>query len=148
MTILNWNTQASAESHPARPDATPSGATTGGVTAVLRLEGLLAMGLAVGGYRLLGHGWPLFALLFLTPDLSMLGYLFDRRVGAVAYNIGHSYLSPGALALVGLGLGLPLLWALALIWVAHIGFDRALGYGLKYPTAFGATHLGRKGRAG
>ena len=142
MTALNWNSRDLTNS-----PAGSAGATTGGVAVVLRLEGLLVLGVAVAGYRLLGQGWPMFALLFLVPDLSMLGYLVDRRVGAASYNFGHSYLSPGVLALAGLGLGMPVLWALALIWVAHIGFDRALGYGLKYQTAFGATHLGAKGRA-
>jgi hypothetical protein len=141
MSVSNWNTRNFADT-----SASPLGATTGGVTVVLRLEGLLALAVAVAGYRILGQGWLMFALLFLTPDLSMLGYLIDSKVGATAYNVGHSYLSPGVLALAGLILGLPLLLALALIWVAHIGFDRALGYGLKYPTAFGATHLGLKGR--
>jgi hypothetical protein len=97
-------------------------------------------------YRALGGGWLMFGLLFLVPDLSMLGYLINRSLGAACYNAGHSYLSPGLLALVGLGLCSPIPYSLALIWVSHIGFDRLLGYGLKYPTGFGDTHLGLKGR--
>lgn len=123
-----------------------AGATTGAVTAILRLEGLVALCAAVLAYARLDGNWLAFAMLFLVPDLSMLGYLVDRAVGAAVYNAGHSYLSPAVLALLGFAAGAPLLHGLALIWVAHIGFDRLLGYGLKYPTAFGATHLGVKGK--
>lgn len=74
----------------------------------------------------------------------MLGYLVDRRAGAAAYNAAHGYLAPVALALAGVAY--PALLPLAAIWVAHVGFDRMLGYGLKYPTAFADTHLGQVGR--
>jgi hypothetical protein len=88
----------------------------------------------------------MFAVLFLTPDLSMLGYLINRRVGAWMYNFGHSYLTPAAVALLGIVMGIKMLPPIALIWAAHIGFDRLVGYGLKYADAFGATHLGWKGK--
>lgn len=122
------------------------GATLGGVTIMLRLEGALALALAVIAYSHLGASWWLFAGLFLLPDLSMLGYLADRRLGAALYNAGHTYLAPAALALLGWSQGLPVLFAPALIWAAHIGFDRLMGYGLKYGTAFSATHLGWRGK--
>ncbi len=76
----------------------------------------------------------------------MLGYLMGRRIGTVIYNLGHSYILAVTLGAVGLLLSQNLLVALSLIWVAHIGFDRMLGYGLKYPTAFGHTHLGVVGK--
>jgi len=84
----------------------------------------------------------MFAGLLLTPDLAMLPYLLNPRIGSVSYNVVHSYLLPLGLATVTiiahrLGI-LPIL----LIWTAHIGLDRFLGYGLKYPTAFSDTHLG------
>lgn len=94
-------------------------------------------------YWLNGGSWWLFALLLLTPDASMLGYLAGPKVGAAAYNVFHSYPLPAALGIVGLLAGTPLAVALALVWFAHIGMDRAIGYGLKYPTAFGDTHMGR-----
>jgi len=120
---------------------------TGAPKAVLRLEALAVLGLAVLGYQRTGGSWLIFAVLFLAPDLSMLGYLAGRRLGAVAYNAAHSYLGPAVLAAYGLiAASQPAIWA-ALIWTAHIGFDRALGYGLKYASAFGDTHLGRVGRA-
>lgn len=122
------------------------GFVTAAPAAVLRIEGALVLAAACAGYSRVDGGWGLFALLFLTPDLSMLGYLAGRKVGAVAYNIGHSYILPAFIGATGIALVQPILVSLALIWVAHIGFDRMLGYGLKYPTAFGHTHLGVVGK--
>lgn len=113
----------------------------------LRLEGLAAFLVSALLYARTGHGWPLFAVLLLAPDLSMLGYLRGPAVGALLYNLAHTYAASLALATLGLLLGRPLLTALALIWTAHIGLDRALGYGLKRPTGFHDTHLGPIGRA-
>ena len=110
---------------------------------LLRLEGAAVLALAVAGYRASGGNWWLFALLLLAPDLAALGYLAGNRVGAATYNLVHTYALP--LALLGYGLwgASPLALSLALIWLAHIGMDRAVGYGLKYATAFKDTHLGR-----
>jgi hypothetical protein len=120
----------------------PVGAVVGKVKTILRLEALLIMVGAIVFYTKLGGNWRMFALLFFVPDLSMLGYLINRSLGAAVYNVGHSYVSPAVLVLLGLILALPPLYSLALIWVAHIGFDRMLGFGLKYATGFGDTHLG------
>lgn len=120
------------------------GATVGTVNTLLRWEALFIMVGAVILYAKLSGNWTMFALLFLVPDLSMLGYLINRSVGAIVYNGGHSYVSPGILALLGLALASPLLYSLALTWIAHIGFDRMLGFGLKYASGFGDTHLGFK----
>ena len=112
----------------------------------LRAEGMAALLVALMLYAQVGGGWLLFALLFLVPDLSMLGYLSGPRLGAHLYNAVHSYV--GALLLGGAAFLLdhPLLLSLNLIWVAHIGGDRALGYGLKFRSGFQDTHLGRIGR--
>ncbi len=127
----------------------PAAPLVGGVTAtpraILRAEAALMLVASLAAYHHLGGRWSVFAALFLLPDLSMLGYLVGRRVGATAYNAAHSYVGPAALALVGLSV--PAALPLAAIWFAHVGFDRALGYGLKYTSAFGDTHLGRVGRA-
>ena len=89
-------------------------------------------------------GAGIFVLLFLAPDLGMLGYLAGPRVGAFVYNLFHTYLGPAVLLVVGLmTLGAPVYWAL--IWFAHIGLDRALGFGLKRTSGFQDTHLGRIG---
>lgn len=118
----------------------------GAPRAVLRLEGAAMLVAATAAYAHLGLGWGWFAGLFLLPDLSMLGYLVNARVGSIAYNAGHSYVGPALLAAVALLSGHAAALPVALIWLAHIGFDRMLGYGLKYATAFGATHLGTVGR--
>jgi hypothetical protein len=97
-------------------------------------------------YALWGGPWWLYFTLFLAPDLSFLAYLGGPRVGAIGYNAAHSYIVPLALMTAGFGFVPPLVLSVAIIWLAHIGFDRALGYGLKYTAGFGFTHLGRIGR--
>lgn len=124
---------------------TTAGAVTGAARTILRAEAAAVLIASLLAYAHLGASWGRFAALFLLPDLSMLGYLVGRRAGAAAYNAAHSYLGPAALALAAVSS--PALWPLVLVWTAHVGFDRALGYGLKHPTAFGETHLGRLGRA-
>lgn len=119
---------------------------TGQPKILLRLEGLCILLISLLFYSTSGFSWSLFGWLFLVPDIALLGYLFNPRVGAVAYNITHSLLIPLGLAAVGLILGVSLALSLATIWIAHIGFDRALGYGLKYGSGFTHTYLGRIGR--
>jgi hypothetical protein len=111
--------------------------------ALLRAEGMTMLAGSALLYWLYGGSWWLFALLLLAPDASMLGYLGGPRFGAAAYNAFHCYPLPAVLAAFGLLGGFPLALAVALVWFAHIGMDRAVGYGLKYPTAFGDTHLDR-----
>lgn len=119
------------------------GQTTGPVRALLRLEGLALLGASLLFYAH-GHGsWLTFAEFFLAPDLIFAAYLFGPRIGAAGYNAVHSTILPLLLGGVAIAMNQPLLLTAALIWLAHIGFDRALGFGLKYPDAFGHTHLGR-----
>jgi hypothetical protein len=119
----------------------------GGVKRLLQLEGLALFAAAVGFHLNLGMSWKLFAVLFLVPDASMAFYLAGPRIGAVAYNATHTTLGPVAAIAAGYFLHAPLALAVGLIWASHVGIDRALGFGLKYATAFGDTHLGRIGRA-
>ena len=119
--------------------------TPSSVRHILRAEAALVLVLALVAYHSLEASWWLFAALFLVPDLGMLGYLKGPRIGAAVYNAVHTYLGPGALGLIAYLAGSPLLMAVAVIFVAHIAFDRLLGYGLKLPTGFGNTHLGSKG---
>ena len=121
-----------------------TGAVQGSVRLWLRLEGLVVLVLALYLYARGGHSWPVFAMLFFLPDISFAGYFGGPRVGAAVYNVAHSYVGPLLLAVALLTTGATILWAL--IWAAHVGFDRALCYGLKYPAAFAETHLGRIGR--
>ncbi len=111
--------------------------------ALLRVEGAALLALSVLFYSLGGMSWTLFLLLVLAPDLSMLGYLKGSRAGALSYNLGHNYLTPAVLIAFGILAGRLFYVSLGLIWFAHIGFDRNMGLGLKYPTGFGDTHLGR-----
>ncbi|HEY2531425.1 MAG TPA: DUF4260 domain-containing protein [Xanthobacteraceae bacterium] len=122
---------------------THAGFVIGGVRAILQLEGLAACAVALTFYAHGGFSWPTFALLFLAPDVSMLGYLAGPRAGAVCYNLAHTYALALAFTLIGFAGGVPTASAGGLIWIAHIGFDRLLGYGLKYPTGFSDTHLSR-----
>ena len=122
----------------------PPGEVSGAPRVWLRLEGVAVLVTAIFLFARGGHSWALLAALFLVPDLSFAGYLAGPRVGAWCYNVAHSHVGPLLLAIGFVATGRPPV--LALIWAAHIGFDRALGYGLKYPSAFGDTHLGRVGR--
>ena len=98
-------------------------------------------------YGVWDGSWWIYAVLFLAPDLSFAGYLAGPRIGAIVYNAAHSTLAPAALMTTGFALASPLSLSIAMIWLAHIGFDRALGYGLKYAAGFSLTHLGRIGKA-
>ncbi|HSK19733.1 MAG TPA: DUF4260 domain-containing protein [Longimicrobiales bacterium] len=126
------------------PVAELPGTVSGAIRHWLRIEGVAALVIAVLIFARLEYSWALFAILFLAPDVSFAGYLAGPRAGAAAYNLLHSHAGPLLLGIVLLSTGHSL--AVPLIWVAHVGFDRALGYGLKYPTAFSHTHLGRIGR--
>lgn len=111
--------------------------------AILRIEGVAMLAGSVLLYWTNGGSWWLFGLLLLVPDVSMVGYLVGPRVGAALYNAFHSYPLPAAMGIVGLLAGMPLIVSVALVWFAHIGMDRLMGYGLKYPTDFKDTHLQR-----
>jgi hypothetical protein len=110
---------------------------------LLHLEGATVLLLSVLFYFQQGGHWLLFILLLLMPDVSIMGYLAGPRLGSISYNLAHIYLWPLALIAIASFTNAALIAQLALIWSAHIGMDRMLGYGLKYPTAFKDTHLQR-----
>ena len=110
-------------------------------TILLRLEGAAVFALALLLYRELGAGWPMFVLLFLVPDLSIIAYVGGRRFGATVYNAVHTYVVPAVLFGFGFATARPAAMMAALVWGAHIGVDRLLGFGLKYQTGFRHTHL-------
>jgi hypothetical protein len=124
-----------------------TGAVTGGLRTLLRLEGLTLFAGMTLLYAVWGGSWWIYGLLFFVPDLSFAAYLAGPRVGAIVYNAAHSYMAPMTLNIAGFALASPLVLSIAMIWLAHIGFDRTLGYGLKYSAGFGFTHLGRIGPA-
>lgn len=113
----------------------------------LRLEALAMTAAGLLVWAGLGGGWWRFAVLVLLPDLSILGYLHGPRLGAALYNVAHSYALPVAIGTLGGVLDQRALLLTGAIWLTHIGADRLLGYGLKYPTGFRDTHLGRIGQA-
>ena len=125
-------------------DTIRDGSVFGAPRLILQAEGAVVLAAAATAYGWSGAHWTLFAMLFLVPDLAMLAYLAGARVGAASYNLAHSYILPTILLGIGLVIGSAWFVPVALIWIAHIGFDRMIGYGLKYDTAFGDTHLGRK----
>jgi multisubunit Na+/H+ antiporter MnhB subunit len=108
---------------------------------MLRLEGTAVLVASVIAYGYLGYSWWVFALLLLWPDLAFIAYAVDKRFGSVVYNVVHSYPLPlmltGASILFAWSFGLQF----ALIWLAHIGMDRTMGYGLKYAGEFKMTHM-------
>ena len=108
---------------------------------LLHLEGAAILFLTIILYAQEHFRWWLYAVLFLAPDLFMLGYFANVRAGAAIYNLAHTLAAPLVLLVIGLILPAPQLFPYGLIWLSHIGLDRMLGFGLKYPTQFKDTHL-------
>lgn len=108
---------------------------------LLRAEGLAAFLASTAVFFSLDGPLWLYLLLALAPDLSMVGYAAGPRVGSYCYNAAHTYVAPLALAGLGLRTGYPLAVLVAAVWAAHVGMDRLVGYGLKFPDSFDHTHL-------
>lgn len=111
---------------------------------LLRLEGIALGGAALSVYLHLDYSVLALIALLVSVDLSLLGFLAGRRVGTLTYNLAHTTAFPLALGTIGVladdgGVAVQV----ALAWLAHIGIDRALGLGLKYPSGFKDTHLQR-----
>jgi hypothetical protein len=122
------------------------GFVNGAPRVLLRADGLAVALASIVAFSWSGASWWRFAASILVPDLSILFYLAGSRLGAASYNAAHVYLGPIALFIAAAALAAPTGAVLALIWSAHIGIDRALGFGLKYSDGFTSTHLGRIGR--
>jgi Domain of unknown function (DUF4260) len=118
------------------------GVVTGAPRRWLGLEGLVLLAGALIAFSVLGQPWWLVPAGILVPDLAMGGYLAGTRPGAHLYNIAHATPLPAVMLGIGYWQADPLVTALALIWLAHIGMDRLLGMGLKYNDRFAHTHLG------
>jgi hypothetical protein len=123
-----------------------AGSATGGVRTLLQVEGAALAVACMVFYSYFEGSWWMFAILLLAPDLSFLGYLAGPRAGAASYNVAHAAILPMLLGIFAMIMPSALAMHLSLIWCAHIGIDRALGYGLKYDAGFRFTHLGRIGR--
>jgi len=114
---------------------------------VISAEYLIAAILVAIFYIYVGNfAWYWLPILFLLFDISAVGYLFNNRVGALLYNIGHSLIGPGILAGIYILTDSRALLFITLLWLFHIFVDRALGYGLKHVTGFHHTHLGKIGK--
>src|SRR5262249_22332393 len=147
-TALPWRApQDEAETGDRPMPERPAGAVEGVPRMLLRLEGAALAAAAVYAYYRIGSPWWLVCVVILAPALAFLGYLAGTRIGSIAYNALHVTLGP--LICGALGFLLPQfdLISIALIWLTHIGVDRALGFGLKYKAGAGITHLGRIGGA-
>lgn len=110
---------------------------------LLSLEGLTVFISSLLMYEFIGGNWWLFAGLLLAPDLVFIIYMLDKPIGIIAYNLMHTYIFPVMLGVGALLSGWQLGLILSIIWLAHIGMDRIIGYGLKYQTGFKDTHLNR-----
>jgi hypothetical protein len=113
----------------------------------LRVEGLATFAAGLAGFLFLGLPWWAFVLLLVVPDISMAGYLRGPRLGAITYNLAHDLATGVAIAGLGVATGIVPVLAAGAILVAHSGMDRMAGYGLKLPSSFRDTHLGRIGRS-
>lgn len=113
------------------------------VKKILQLEGLFIFLFAAFIYWRLGGNLIIFIILLLVPDLSMIGYIKNKKIGAMIYNSIHNYILATAVIFIGLVLNSNLVVLLGLILTAHIGMDRLFGYGLKYKTDFKDTHMQR-----
>jgi len=108
----------------------------------LRLDGLVLLVASIFLFANQHQKWWIYPALLLAPDIFMLGYLKNTKIGALLYNIGHSYVTPSFVIFSGWYLHHSIAIAVGIIWLGHIGMDRFFGYGLKYGSDFKHTHLG------
>jgi hypothetical protein len=118
------------------------GSVIGAPKLLLRIEGAVLFAASIAVFALQGQQWWLYPALLLVPDIFMLGYLRNTKLGAITYNLGHSYPAAALVTVFGFVASSPLTVAIGAIWFGHIGWDRMFGYGLKYATSFKHTHLG------
>jgi hypothetical protein len=118
------------------------GSVIGAPKALLRFEGATLFVASIAFFAAQGQQWWLYPVLLLTPDIFMLGYLRNTKLGSITYNLGHSYPIAALVTVLGFTFASPIAIAIGAIWFGHIGWDRMFGYGLKYGTSFKHTHLG------
>ncbi|GAA4080855.1 DUF4260 domain-containing protein [Amphibacillus indicireducens] len=110
---------------------------------LLHIEGLAVFALSFYIYHHFQFSWILFVALLFVPDLAMLGYFINPKLGSMIYNLFHTYTVAISVLFIGLLLSSSITLSIGIIWLAHIGMDRLFGFGLKYPTAFKDTHFNR-----
>lgn len=111
------------------------------VRLLIRLEGLAVVTVSLYFYGKQDISWLYFFILLFAPDLSLLGYLLNKKAGMVSYNLLHTYIFPLIGIVIAIFITNSYLLAFGLIWCAHIGMDRLLGFGLKYSKSFRETHI-------
>ena len=110
---------------------------------ILQVESLVVLLACLYFYSFLDFNWVLFFVLLLAPDVFMVGYLINKKAGALLYNVVHTYSLSIIITILGVILSYPIILSIGLIWTAHIGMDRCFGIGLKYQTGFKDTHFNR-----
>ncbi|ASE58099.1 hypothetical protein AST07_01605 [Staphylococcus saprophyticus] len=108
---------------------------------LIKVENAFVLILVISLYFMFDFSFWLFLIFLLAPDLTAIGYVFNKRIGSMVYNIGHTYVLPSLVTTLYLLLKEPILLQIALIWFAHISMDRTLGYGLKYASDFKITTI-------
>ena len=110
---------------------------------LLQLEELMmtALGIAALHYQPVPVSWWAWPVLFLSPDIAMLGYMVNTKVGAFTYNLFHHKAVAILLAAAGFLMHDSILQLAGIVLFAHSAFDRMLGFGLKYNDGFRHTHL-------
>ncbi len=111
------------------------------IKTILKFEGLAVFLVCIYFYNRLDASWLLFVLLWLLPDISMVGYFKDKKIGAIMYNAVHNYILAWLIIFLGLWQSDNFIISLGVILASHIGLDRFLGYGLKYASGFKDTHV-------
>jgi Domain of unknown function (DUF4260) len=122
------------------------GSVVGTPKLLLRIEGVVLFAASIAVFAMQEQPWWIYPALLFIPDIFMLGYLRNTKLGSIIYNIGHSYPAAALVTLLGFLMAIPLTIAIGAVWFGHIGWDRAFGYGLKYATSFKHTHLGDLGK--
>ncbi|MDX1462342.1 MAG: DUF4260 domain-containing protein [Marinirhabdus sp.] len=112
---------------------------------VLKIEELGLFVLGICAFSTLPFAWWWFLVLLLTPDIGMLGYLVNNKVGAFTYNMFHHRAVAVAFIIFGYFYANEIILLIGVMLFSHIAFDRMFGYGLKYPSGFKDTHLGKIG---
>jgi len=125
-------------------NATQSGFSMSQPKLFSHLNGLALFIGSIVAFGAVNGDWLAFILLLLVPDLFMLGYLANTKIGAWIYNFGHSYVLAIPVIIAGLALDHNTILSVGIILMAHIGMDQTAGYGYKYSDAeFSETHMNR-----
>jgi Domain of unknown function (DUF4260) len=111
---------------------------------VIKIEELAQtiLGIAILSFLPFQFSWWLWTILFLSPDIAILGYAVSKKAGGILYNIFHHKGVAIAIAIIGFLLKDNTLMLAGTLIFAHASFDRIWGYGLKYMDDFKHTHLG------